>query len=88
MCKCNERVNQLLEAKNAQLDLREIVIFLTGETYISDNVLLKVLKIDPNKRKFTLPILQATFCPFCGDKYPKHNNHTPPADPCAEEEKK
>ena len=66
-CNCIDQVNEALASRNAQLDLGNRVDLRTGKRLeaLPD---LKLFKIDPKKRG-SLPVLFAIYCPFCGTRY-------------------
>lgn len=59
-CGCIAKVNGLLAPKNAQL-----LVNLLDDTY----TMVAVCKLDETKRA-KLPLVIASFCPFCGIKSP------------------
>lgn len=62
MCACAEKVNAALAGKNAVL-----VSNMLAET---TRATIALCKRAP-KLRGSLPILEASHCPFCGDKYPQ-----------------
>lgn len=60
MCDCITEVNKLLDAHNA-----ELVLPLFG----NQRPFIETAKKERTKRGKP-PLMQATFCPFCGEKYP------------------
>ena len=59
MCDCIKTMNDALKERNI-----EIVVNLIGpeRAYVETHILTP-------KRGFRRPMLQASFCPFCGEKY-------------------
>lgn len=65
-CKCATKVNKLLEAQNEELVLS--IRLSSGQAY----AVILTQKIDPKKRTKKHTLL-ATYCPFCGKKYPERS---------------
>jgi len=61
MCDCIKRMNGMLKEHNAA-----IVTNLFGHPMAC----VEMCKIETKKRG-KLPVLQASNCPFCGEKYPE-----------------
>lgn len=67
MCNCHGRINAKLKEKNARL--------VTGFHLAADSIMkslppiIALEKIDTSKRGKP-PILIATYCPFCGERFP------------------
>ena len=70
MCKCRSMIDEKLAAHNAKI----AVGFCAGDddgptrSFGLSPPMIELEKADKKKRG-ALPILVATFCPFCGDKY-------------------
>ena len=62
MCDCNQQMTSALKEHNANLD---IPMTISGH---GSKVVIKTRKRDSKKRG-SLPLLFATYCPFCGEKY-------------------
>ncbi len=65
MCECISTVNEHLAKHNAQLLLPMFVV--RGST---QRPFVETTKLDEKKRGKP-PAMFATFCPFCGEKYPE-----------------
>jgi len=66
MCDCREAVNQRLEMSNARIAFG--FSFGSGGMDLAPPMIV-LEKIDRSKRGKP-PILLATCCPFCGERYP------------------
>ncbi len=65
-CGCRERVNGALAERNAELYGSGQAWSFEKHTVVPQTAIyLAVQKLDPRKRA-RLPLLAATFCPFCG----------------------
>lgn len=58
-CECIDKINALLEPKNAALNVN-----LLNPTY----TFVQLVKADTSKRG-KLPLMAASYCPFCGVKH-------------------
>jgi hypothetical protein len=67
MCKCIARVNADLIARGKNAEIRTNI-------FGTPRCLIVLDKVD-NKRN-RLPLLAATYCPFCGNKYPLNPEST------------
>lgn len=65
MCDCIRRTNERFKQKNMNTEL-VIACILTGET----RILVATDKIDTKIRGKAVNMM-ATYCPFCGEKYPE-----------------
>ena len=74
MCNCAETANKALVEKNAVLV--QGFSFADGGMKVLP-ILIAIEKLDRTKRG-RLPSLVATFCPFCGKKYPQVVEGEPP----------
>ncbi len=66
MCKCAARVDGHLKGRNYTM-VRNI---LEGD---SAPAIVEITKIESKKRSPSMSLV-ATFCPFCGKKYPKRKS--------------
>lgn len=66
MCKCADTADEKLAALNAAIDWAFMIDPKTGRT--ASRPQIKVRKLNPKSRK-PLPILSASFCPFCGSEF-------------------
>jgi len=62
MCECITKINTSLESHNCRVSLPWIGL---------QRPFVELIKIDEKKRG-KVPYMQATYCPFCGEKYPAH----------------
>lgn len=71
MCTCNTRINAGLKANNAQLAFGFVLSDADGASrgMSMASPLIMLEKLD-RARRGAMPILMATFCPFCGVKLP------------------
>lgn len=72
-CKCIDKVNQGLvdNGSNGMLYLPLMIQFDTGKTGASERVAVQVDQRETGRGKKKAPTLFATYCPFCGVKYPE-----------------
>jgi hypothetical protein len=63
MCDCIDQMNAELAKKNTQLNV--VFSMTTGKTL---GVAVDVGPIE-KKRNYRRPLIIATFCPFCGERY-------------------
>jgi hypothetical protein len=68
-CKCAEMVNDNLRPMNAALKRGVCFNFSTKQASVSPPE-IALRRIDGKNRK-PLPPIVATYCPFCGKKYPE-----------------
>ena len=61
MCDCIEKVNELLKDRNGLLE--------TNWLSSPARTMVSVCKLAPRGKK--PPLMEATHCPFCGEKYPE-----------------
>ncbi len=66
-CDCVTMANKALGDKNAEIEQRTGINFTSGTMYASQPI-ISTAKLDSKKRGL-LPILLASYCPFCGKKY-------------------
>ena len=64
MCDCMKQVNERLAERNAKL---ATTFQVTHDMGIKMRLLVATEKIDKAKRK-PVPVVTASFCPFCGEK--------------------
>jgi hypothetical protein len=69
MCNCIDRVNRGIKIYNSELHIPETIDFESGECKSVDRVMVMADKIGAGKYG-TGRNLFATYCPFCGKKYP------------------
>lgn len=75
-CDCIARVNEQLAALNAALDVPLSIDMKTGQTQ-PPKLTVAVCKRDTKKRG-RLPVLFASYCPFCGVAYTEKTEEVPP----------
>lgn len=75
-CDCQARVNDHLRAYNT-----ELMADLLGPY----RAFVETTKADQKKRGKPMAMI-ATYCPFCGSKYPKRKNIFQPATPAADKQ--
>ena len=63
MCECRSIIDTNLKPSNARLAFG----FMVSDTMNVSPPMIALEKINPKGKK--PPILVATYCPFCGDKY-------------------
>lgn len=70
MCQCRERIDEKLADQNAKIAVGFTAGFNDGPTLKMGLAasMIELEKADKKKRG-ALPILMATYCPFCGVKY-------------------
>ena len=70
MCQCLERIDEKLVNRNAKIAVGFTAGFDDGPTRKMGLAppMIELEKADKKKRG-ALPILMATYCPFCGVKY-------------------
>lgn len=72
MCDCRERVNKSLEDKNACIAIGFMAGTEDGSTrYFLRSAPMIVLEKKLVTLRTKLPTLLASYCPFCGEKYPQ-----------------
>jgi hypothetical protein len=69
MCNCIDRVNKGIKVYNSELHIPETINFNTGECGSANRVMIMADRIGA-KKYGTGRNLLATYCPFCGEKYP------------------
>jgi hypothetical protein len=62
MCECIKRVD-------SDLAERDVNAAIETNIFGAPMALVRLYKVDEKKRG-KVPLLQASFCPFCGEKYP------------------
>lgn len=62
-CRCIDKLEKLLQSQN-----QELALSLSMSSNYPDRCVVATQKIDTRIRKKT-PVLVASFCPFCGNKY-------------------
>jgi len=65
MCECIEKFNQALKDKNGRIGTALQMSDNRGSAIV--RVLVATEKIDRKQRK-PVPLVAASFCPFCGEK--------------------
>ena len=70
MCECRERINEKLAERNAKISVGFCFDNQDGPSrkMILAPPSIELEKVDKKKRG-ALPILSASFCPFCGQPY-------------------
>jgi hypothetical protein len=68
-CKCFARVDELLKPLGAMLN--QNLFDRSPRAFIA-----VIENGDKRKRGQKLPLMQASYCPFCGKKYPKETDRT------------
>lgn len=66
--RCIDTVDKELEKVGVAVDWGFMICPRTGITRTRAQV--KVRKLDPKSRK-SMPVVAATYCPFCGKEYPQ-----------------
>lgn len=70
MCNCHLLVDQQLEEKGSNTRLDIPLVFHQGQ--VSTHIVsITTCKRDIKKREKPIKVF-ATYCPFCGEKYPKN----------------
>lgn len=71
MCNCIKDTNKVLEERglNTRLDIPIMFNRGNGNLGSSPQVLIKTKKADTTKREKPIKLF-ASYCPFCGEKYP------------------
>ncbi len=64
-CDCANAVNDRLKFSNAIISTNML------RTGIRACIVIEKLDLTKRGKRRRLPVLQATYCPFCGTKYPK-----------------
>ncbi len=62
MCQCIEKVNKLFEERGIQARV-------SATLPLENNVKAKVIVALEKMGRGKIPVLTATYCPFCGEKY-------------------
>jgi len=70
MCSCIATANKFLRDHNGRV--KEHMGF-TGKMKLTSMLAVQTEKIDPKKRKGP-PLLVASFCPMCGEKFPERES--------------
>ncbi len=73
MCDCFTKVNRLLREHNTAIDLCDTINMKTGN--FERRMIVPTARIDKKKRKGPIRVF-ATFCPMCGEEYPKRDGET------------
>lgn len=68
-CDCFDKVNGLLKPHGAVLNFN--LFDKTPRAFV-----VVIASTEKRKRGRKIPLMQATFCPFCGTKYPKETDRT------------
>ena len=68
MCNCVNELNKQLEERKTEIVQRIHFDQKTGDLKLSPPV-IATKWVDKKPREKSLPVLIATFCPFCGEKY-------------------
>jgi len=67
MCECVKKLDEQLVEHNGRIAMA--LTMSKDMSRMGERLLVATEKIDTKKRK-PIPKLMATFCPFCGDKWP------------------
>lgn len=70
MCNCIEEVSEKLKPHGCGLDVPLIIPRDAKAPMPPAKVAVRTYRLDFNKRK-TPALVVASFCPFCGEKYPE-----------------
>ena len=72
-CHCIDKINKAMSAVNGMLYRPLMIQFETGRTGLSTRVAVMTEQVETGRGKKKAPTVFATFCPFCGVKYPEES---------------
>lgn len=65
MCDCITSINALLAPKGVEV---QTAFLVTKEGQLALRIMLSVVKLEGAPRRTKVPIVAASYCPFCGEK--------------------